>query len=258
MMTTTTALQVNGLSFAYGSHTVLAALSFSLKPGECLALLGENGSGKSTLLHCLAGLLRPAPNDAILLNGTALAALDRTARAQKIALLPQHSPLPQCTAQETVLLGRLPQGRWRPSPTDLHAAQEALALTGAAQWSDRPLGQLSGGQRQRVLLARCLAQEPRLLLLDEPTSSLDVRAQMEISALLRRLTEERGLLTVLATHSPAQALQTAHQCLLLKDGRALAHGETREVLSGENLSRLYGVQARLIPGTTAFDFLPPQ
>ncbi len=255
---TAAALQVNGLSFAYGSHQVLSGLSFTLSPGQCLALLGENGSGKSTLLHCLAGLLTPSPHDAIRLNGTPLAALDRAARARKIALLPQHSPLPQCTAREAVLLGRLPQGRWRPSPTDLHAAQEALELTGAAEWSERPLEQLSGGQRQRVLLARCLAQEPRLLLLDEPSSSLDVRAQMEISALLRRLTEERELLTVLATHSPAQALQTAHQCLLLKNGCALAKGEPREVLSGGNLSRLYGVQARLIPGTTAFDFLPPQ
>ncbi len=255
---TAPALQVHRLTFAYGAHTVLSELSFSLEPGKCLALLGENGSGKSTLLHCLAGVLHtPGPDD-ILLEGKHPAALDRQIRARKIALLPQHAPLPQCTALEAVLLGRLPQGRWRPSPADLQAAREALALTGAAQWSGRPLDALSGGQRQRVLLARCLAQEPRLLLLDEPTSSLDVRAQMEISALLRRLTEERGLLTVLATHSPAQALRTAHQCLLLKDGGALAQGDPREALSEENLSRLYGVQARPIPGTNAFDFLPPQ
>lgn len=255
---TAPALQVRRLSFAYSARQVLSELSLSLEPGQCLALLGENGSGKSTLLHCLAGVLHtPGPED-ILLDGRPPATLDRQSRARKIALFPQHSPLPQCTALEAVLLGRLPQGRWRPAPADLQAAREALALTGAAQWCSRPLDALSGGQRQRVLLARCLAQEPRLLLLDEPASSLDVRAQMEISALLRHLTEERGLLTVLATHSPAQALQTAHRCLLLKDGRALAQGEPRETLSGENLSCLYGVQARPIPGTTAFDFLPPQ
>ncbi len=255
---TAPALQVRRLSFAYGTHTVLSELSLSLEPGQCLALLGENGSGKSTILHCLAGVLHTPRTGDILLDGKPLSTLDRQTRARQIALLPQHSPLPPCTALEAVLLGRLPQGHWRPAPADLQAAREALALTGAAQWSDRPLDALSGGQRQRVLLARCLAQEPRFLLLDEPASSLDVRAQMEISALLRRLTEERGLLTVLATHSPAQALQTAHQCLLLKEGRALAQGEPRGTLSGENLSRLYDVQARPIPGTTAFDFLPPQ
>ncbi|TBH21818.1 ABC transporter ATP-binding protein [Thermus thermamylovorans] len=223
----------------------LKGVDLRVAPGEWVALLGPNGSGKSTLLRVMAGLLRPQ-GGVVLLEGRPLRAHGSYRRGQLLAYLPQGGPYPEgLLVEEVVRLGRIPHlGLFgREGREDREAVAWALEVVGAGGFQGRLLGTLSGGERQRVLLARALAARPRYLLLDEPTTFLDLEHQGGVVALLRRLAALGvGVLAVL--HDPNQAA-LAHRVAVMKGGRLLAEGRPEAVLQEAFLQSLYGPGVRV-------------
>ncbi|GLV49054.1 iron ABC transporter ATP-binding protein [Thermus sp. LT1-2-5] len=223
----------------------LKGVDLRVGPGEWLALLGPNGSGKTTLLRVMAGLLRPK-GGAVYLEGKPLGAYGSYARGRLLAYLPQGGPYPEgLWVEEVVRLGRLPYlGLWgREGREDLEAVAWALEAAGAAHLRGRLLGTLSGGERQRVFLARALAARPRYLLLDEPTTYLDLEHQGEVVALLRALAG-RGVGVLSVLHDPNQAA-LAHRVAVLREGRLVAEGPPAAVLTEPLLQGLYGPRVRV-------------
>lgn len=242
-------LEVEDLTFAYNGRPVLAGVSLRLMPGEVLALVGPNGAGKSTLIRLAAGLLRPNEGR-VHLFGRSPRDWSPRELARMVALVPQGAYIPPTfTVWESVLLGRTPYLGFLgvPRERDRRAARRALEQVGAADLADRFVGQLSGGERQRVLLARALAQEPRCLLLDEPTTHLDIHHQVTILSLIRRMASEQGIAVLIVLHDLNLAATFADRLALLADGRLLALGDPREVLRWERLTAVYGDAVIVFP-----------
>ena len=239
-------LEGRDLSFAYDGRQVLSGVDVSLAPSELVALVGPNGAGKSTLLRVLLGLL-PARAGGVSLLGRPLAELSRREIARHIAFLPQetHSDF-AFTVRELVAMGRMPHlGRFQPEGrSDVVAVQSALDRTGTAAFVDRLASELSGGERQRVLLARAIAQTTDVLLLDEPTSSLDVAHQLEIIRLLRDLAQE-GKAVAIALHDLSLAARFADRVIVLSGGKVAAQGAPRDVITAELLERHFRIRARV-------------
>lgn len=237
-------LQVKDISFAYNSVPVLKNITFKVAGGEVLGIVGPNGSGKSTLLQCLARVLRPRTGS-IFLDGKSLAAL----RGYEIGRMIGYVPPPgrqagfPTTVVETVLQGRRPYLTWGVGRRDLEVVGAALGYLGLTPFAERLLGELSSGQQQKVFLARALAQEPEVLLLDEPTATLDIRYQLEVMALIRRLATEEGRTVVAVLHDLNLAGRFADRLLLLHEGRIFAAGKPVAVLTPANLRAVYGVEA---------------
>jgi iron complex transport system ATP-binding protein len=223
----------------------LGPISLRVEAGECWAIVGPNGAGKSTLMRLMAGLLRAA-GGAIALDGAPLATLSPRRRARLAAFVPQAPPdvPPDQTVREFVLLGRFPHRDFAlfESPADHHAADAALRTTETAAFADRPLRTLSGGEAQRVYLAAALAQAPRLLLLDEPTSSLDLQHQITMFSLLRNLADDRDMAVVVVTHDVNLAARYSTHVLLMHDGRVAACGPPAEVITPAVLEPVYGLK----------------
>lgn len=242
-------LQVHELTFAFGPRRVLSGVSLSAAAGEMVGVIGPNGSGKSTLLRSICGVLRPG-SGRVLVEGEDLARLSRVRVAQKVAVVPQDPHLPDAfTVWEVVLLGRTPYLKLLQAegPRDFAVVQRALDLCGVAEFAGRRMGDLSGGERQRVVIARALAQEPQLLLLDEPTSHLDITHQTAILDLISSLSREQGLAVVAVFHDLNLAAQYCHRLALLSGGRILAEGSPSEVITAENVSRAYGAEVEIVP-----------
>jgi ABC-type cobalamin/Fe3+-siderophores transport system ATPase subunit len=242
-------LRAEQLCFAYpDSPPLLDNVSLSAGAHRLLAIAGPNGAGKSTLLKILAGVRQPRAGR-VLLEGRDLHKLNATQRAQRVAYLPQHPPTPEgLTAWELVLLGRHPYRGLRlfESAQDFAIARASLARTQTEAFADRPIATLSGGELQRVHLAACLAQEPDVLLLDEPTSDLDLAHQLRMFELLQTLAKNAELAVVVVTHDLNWALRFADDVLLLHDGAVVAHGSPADVLHAEILSKVYGVRFEVI------------
>jgi iron complex transport system ATP-binding protein len=236
-------LAARDVGFAYRDGHGLAGVDLEVRPREVVGLLGPNGAGKSTLVRVLAGVLAPY-RGSIALGGRELAALARLEVARAMAVVPQEaSPDLPFTALETVLLGRHPHlaGLAFESDRDLAAARAALARLGAEDLAERPLAELSAGERQRVHVARALAQETPLLLLDEPTSFLDLRFQVELFDLLRELARDgHGVLAVL--HDLNLAAEYCDRVVLLAAGRVAAAGPTAATLTYPTLTAVYGTE----------------
>jgi iron complex transport system ATP-binding protein len=211
-------------------------------PGEVLGLIGPNAAGKTTVIRLLSRVLSPS-RGAIMIGGEPASALGRAAVARRIAVVPQDVPhgFPY-TVEQLVLMGRFPHApaRFFESREDLRIAREAMALTGIESLAAEPLEHLSGGERQRVVLARALAQQPRLLVLDEPTAHLDLRYQAECVALLRRLHRDEGLGILLVSHDLNLAAEVSDRLLLLAGGSAVKVGPPEEVLEETVLEAVYG------------------
>ena len=240
--------EFRGVSFTYPHGAggrppfQLCDLSFSLEPGEVLGLIGPNAAGKTTVIRLLSRVLHPS-SGAIVIDGQPAAALDRAAVARRIAVVPQDVPQAfPYTVEQLVLMGRFPHApaRFFESRADLLIAREAMALTGVEALAAEPLERLSGGERQRVVLARALAQQPRLLVLDEPTAHLDLRYQAECVALLRRLHRDEGLGILLVSHDLNLAAEVSDRLLLLAGGKAVTGGPPHEVLQEPVLEAVYG------------------
>ena len=233
-------LEAKNLSAGYPGRAVLAGVSLAARPGRVLALLGPNGCGKSTLLRTMAGLLPPLGGE-VLLDGRR----DYSPRqaARRVAYLPQSRTAPSITVRRLVLHGRFPYLSYprRYGREDYAAVDRALAAADALDLADRPLPELSGGQRQKAYLAMALAQETEAILMDEPTTFLDIRHQLEVLALVRRLAEEgRGV--VLALHDLCLALTAADDVAVLGEGRLLALGGPEAVYQSKVLERVMGVR----------------
>lgn len=250
MAADTSIIDAAGLSFSYDrrarpSVNVVDGVSLSVSRGAIVGLLGPNGSGKTTLLRLLSGTLTP-DRGRVLLDGQPIAGLSRRELAQRIAVVPQetHSAF-DYSALEIVLMGRYPHlGAFElEGASDLAIARRAMADTGTATLEDRRFAALSGGEKQRVVIAGALAQASEVLLLDEPTASLDLGFQFEIAALLSRLNRERGTTMVVSTHDLNLAATLCTELVLLKEGRVIAQGPTDAVLTPAHVRDLYGVIA---------------
>ncbi len=240
---------VRGLRFAWDGRAVLRAVDLSIARGEFVGLLGPNGSGKSTLLRLIGGTLRGGDGE-ITVAGLRPGRATRRALAQRVASVVQVPTLPEAfTVADLVLLGRTPhlgllQGE---RERDYAAARRALIAAGCLDLAGRQLGELSGGERQRASLARALAQEPELLLLDEPTAHLDPGVGQEIIEMLARLNREEGLTVLAALHDVNLAAAVCPRLLLLHEGRIVADGPPGEVITPTLLRRAYGYDAQVIP-----------
>lgn len=233
------------IDIAYGGDVVVHSTSISLEAGTVTALIGPNGSGKSTLLRALARLHPPVSGAVTFADGADLRALSARDLARRITLLSQQRTAPGgLNVRELIEFGRHPhRSRWGGKDTEGPAAVErAITLTGLTAIADRAVQSLSGGQAQRVWLASCLAQDTGLLLLDEPTTFLDLRYQVEILDVIRDLADRHGVGVGVVLHDLDQAAAVADRLLLLESGRVTAEGTPDEVLTGENLTRAYGIR----------------
>jgi len=220
-------------------------VSVSIAPGSLTGLLGPNGCGKTTLLKLLSGILKPELGS-VRLGDREVRLLSSRTIAQQIAVVPQEThPAFDFTVLEMVLMGRHPHlGAFQlEGPGDLAIAQEAMNATGTGHLASRPYMTLSGGEKQRVVIASALAQQPKVLLLDEPTASLDLGYQLEIASLLKQLNQERGVTMVLATHDLNLAASLCDTLVLVREGRVLMQGPTSTVLTSGTVEQLYGVIA---------------
>jgi iron complex transport system ATP-binding protein len=241
-------LEVRDLAFGFPGRTVGRDVSFTLKAGDVMCVLGPNGGGKTTLFRTVLGLLEPH-GGSINLEGSPLSSMTRAEIARRIGYVPQgHSAYFAFTVLEFVLMGRTAHlGAFAsPAKKDALVAQRALESLGIAHLADKPVTEISGGERQLALVARALAQEPRLLVLDEPTASLDfgnqVRVLQKVSTLARS-----GIAVLFSSHDPDHAFLCASRALLLADGRVLEAGAPREVLRADTLERMYRVSVRVVP-----------
>lgn len=234
-------IELKNLCGGYPGRPVLEDISLDFRPGEVLAVIGPNGCGKSTLLRTSNGLLARTGGE-ILLDGRPIEGLSAKEIAQKVAYLPQSRSTPNITAGRMVLHGRFPYLSYprRYSQKDREMVQKALAWAGASELASRPLPELSGGQRQKVYLAMALAQDTETILMDEPTTYLDVGCQLEVMALARRLAEE-GRAVVMVLHDLCLALRFAHRAALLCEGRVRQLGTPEELYGGEALAQVMGV-----------------
>ena len=244
-----TLVELRNVRFAYPASAerrtrpfALSDLSLDISTGEIIGVIGPNSSGKTTLIRLLTRVLEPAAGE-VRLEGVQVGRLSRTDLARRVAVVPQGI-LPQFpfTVGELALMGRYPHdpGRYFESPRDRAVAHEAMAATGVLELADMPLEHLSGGERQRAVIARALAQEPRLLVLDEPTAHLDLRYQVEAATLLRRLNRERGMTILLVSHDLNLAAEVCDRLLLLNGGRPVAIGAPEAVLDEGLLASVFG------------------
>lgn len=236
-------LEVRDLHFAYGKTgaAVLSGVSFMVENGCSMAVLGRNGAGKSTLIRCIDGILRPQ-SGSVLMDGKEILTLPRREIARLIAYVPQHAGEEELTVFDAVLLGRRPYIRWDASARDREIVMETLAELGLEALMLRPLGELSGGELQKVIIARALVQEPKLLLFDEPTSSLDPMNQHEVMSLVSRIVKEKDICAVSVLHDLNLAARWCGRFLFLKEGRSFACGGA-EVLNAETVEAVFGMRA---------------
>jgi iron complex transport system ATP-binding protein len=243
-------LRATDVSFSYkrGRHTlrhVLHEVSFDVDRGTIVGVLGPNGSGKTTLVRIIAGMLRP-DSGRVLLDGASVTDLPRRELARRVALVPQETQTTfDFSVIDIVLMGRYPHlGPFElERPDDLEIARNALRATGTETLESRSFATLSGGEKQRVIIAAALAQASDILLLDEPTTALDIGYQFEIATLLKRLNAQHGTTMVVSTHDLNLAAALCERVVLVKAGRVIAHGLTADTLTAHNIRLLYDVDA---------------
>jgi len=241
-------LAVDSLAFGYPQRTVGRDVSFTLGAGEVMCVLGPNGSGKTTLLRTLLGLL-PLHEGKILFNGKDFSSFPRREIARFAGYVPQaHQPYFAYSVRDMVLMGRSAHlGTFStPAAHDREVAARVLESLGISPLADRPVTEISAGERQLALVARALAQEPRLLVMDEPTASLDFGNQVRVLERIAALAAG-GISILFSTHDPDHAFLAAQRALLLAEGRVLALGTPREVIRADTLERLYHVAVQVVP-----------
>lgn len=239
-------MKIENLSFAYGDHEVLKKVSFTAENGEFLSVLGPNGVGKSTLFRCMLGLLKPSAGE-ITIDGRSIHSMSAAQLARQIAYIPQsHNPVFNYSVFDMVLMGTTAQLGSFESPRQKHMEQTEAALErlGISHLKDRGYANISGGERQLVLIARAMAQQANILVMDEPSANLDFGNRIRVMQAVRDLTRD-GYAVIQSTHDPDQAYLYSDRILALHDGSVLAWGTPRETVCGELISRLYGVDVEV-------------
>ncbi|MFJ7249590.1 ABC transporter ATP-binding protein [Kitasatospora sp. NPDC098652] len=242
-------LEARGLTLAYEARTVVEGLDVGIPDGRVTVIVGPNACGKSTLLRALGRLLKPV-RGAVLLDGEELARIPTRRIAQRLGLLPQSPTAPEgISVADLVSRGRQPHQSWwqQWSAEDEAAVAEALERTSTAELAERSVDELSGGQRQRAWIAMALAQGTDILLLDEPTTYLDIAHQVEVLDLVRRLNVERGRTVVAVLHDLNQAARYADHLVAMRDGRVVAEGPPGEVVTAELVREVFGLDSVVVP-----------
>ncbi|MDI3408414.1 ABC transporter ATP-binding protein [Streptomyces cavernicola] len=244
-----TRLSAQGLTLAYEDRTVVDGLDLEIPDGQVTVIVGPNACGKSTTLRALGRLLKPKAGS-VLLDGTALAKLPTKQIAKEIGLLPQSPVAPEAiTVADLVARGRQPHQHWwqQWSDEDERAVAEAMARTDVAELAERSVDELSGGQRQRVWIAMALAQETSLLLLDEPTTFLDISHQVEVLDLVRQLNQDKGRTVVVVLHDLNQAARYADHLVAMRAGAVVASGPPAKVVTADLVREVFGLECVVVP-----------
>lgn len=242
--------QIRGLSFAYGKHAVLKGLDLDLHAGRITTLIGANGCGKSTLFHLMTKNLRPDAGR-ILLHGQDISACRLRDFARQVAIVHQYNTAPaDLSVEKLVAYGRTPYQTMGLSPdpeADAEKIRWALEITHTDKYRDKPVAELSGRQKQRVWIAMALAQGTQILFLDEPTTYLDIRYQLQILHLIRQLNQELGMTIVMVLHDINQSLHYSDEIVAMSDGQVCAHGLPEEIVTPELIRRVYDVDLSIRP-----------
>jgi iron complex transport system ATP-binding protein len=242
-------LRLKQVSLGYGRQTILKNVSLEASPQEVLGIIGPNGSGKSTLIKGITRLLVPSSGE-IYIDGHALGQLNHNELARLVAVVPQNALLPELfTALEVVLMGRTPHlGLFRyESNRDMAIVYKALEATSTTHLAERRIGELSGGEKQRLVIARALAQEAKIMLLDEPTAHLDIKYQIETLDLVHQLCHERKLIVVIALHDLNLAVQYCHRLIILHNGKIHSQGSPGAVITAQTIKEVYGIDVYVCP-----------
>lgn len=237
-------IELQHLSYAYGKHQVLKDISFTAQPGDCVGILGNNGAGKSTLITCLNKIRKPN-SGSVLVDGANVFQMSRQETARTIAYVAQKNEMSQTTVYDAVLLGRKPYMKWGLVKEDYDLCDEMLERIGMADFKLHYINELSGGEAQKVMLARAFVQQPKILLLDEPTSNLDPRNQYEMMKLVREMAQEHGITVLVVIHDLNLALRYCNRFLFVKDGLVYDYGD-QSVITQQSLRDVYGIDASII------------
>ncbi|MFZ7121870.1 MAG: ABC transporter ATP-binding protein [Eubacteriaceae bacterium] len=236
-------ISVDGLSFNYANRKVLKDITFSMGKGECLAILGTNGVGKSTLLKCINRILKQK-NGKIAIQGENLHALSKRQLAQRLGYVSQSNSFSRSTVFDAVLLGRKPYIKWDVTTKDLDIVHDVIARLGLEDYSLRLVDELSGGELQKVSIARALAQEPDILMFDEPTSNLDLKNQLEVISIIKSIVTEKDISAIVTMHDLNLSIRFADKFLMFKDGKVFASGGM-EIMTTENIMQVYSVSVAI-------------
>lgn len=234
-------ISIANISFSYGQKRILEDITFSAGSGEIVGILGNNGAGKSTLITCINRIREPSSGE-VLINDQAISGMKGRDIARLIAYVPQRSEAEALSVFDCILLGRKPYIRWNIAEKDIDACRAVIHKLGLEHLQLRNMDELSGGEQQKVMIARALVQEPSVLLLDEPTSSLDPRNQIETMSLIRKAAKEDGITVLIVLHDLNLALRFCDRLFFMKDGRGIRYCRTDEV-DGGAIRASYGVDA---------------
>ncbi len=239
-------IKADGVEFSYSSTPVLDGISLDLSGPGFFSILGPNGVGKSTLIHCINKILQPT-SGSVFIDGDDVKDISIKDLAKEIGYVPYSAndsfPL---TVVDTVMMGRHPHAKWNTLDKDLDIVYDTLKMLGISHLAMRQFNELSAGQHQKVMLARGLVQEPKILLLDEPTSNLDIRHQLDVTKMLKRLSIEKGILIIMISHDINIAAKYADQVILMYQGKVFDVGTPNEVITEDNLKTVYGVTSKIV------------
>ena len=239
-------VEINDISFAYSrtSGNILEKVSFDIQRNQCIAILGTNGAGKSTLLKCVDRIF-PAQEGVVCVDGESVSEMTKTMMAQNIAYVPQHSASVNMTVFDAVLLGRKPYIKWDATAQDREIVCDIIHKMKLDDFVLRNVSELSGGEAQKVMLARALAQEPKLLLLDEPTSNLDPRNQHEVLQIVKKIAQEHNICVAIIIHDLNLAIRYCDRFIFLKDSNVFSYGGL-ETMTPENIEEVYRMHVHII------------
>ncbi len=237
-------LAAEKIEFSYPRADVLKKISFALSEGDCLAILGPNGAGKSTILKCLNKILVPQKG-VVYINGTDTSSIDNRMLAQTVGYIAQRQEHSRKTVFDVVLLGRKPYIKWDVTSKDIALVEEILQAFGLDDYAMRYTDELSGGELQKVMIARALAQQPKILLMDEPTSSLDLKNQLEVICTVKEVVQKKGVSAVVTMHDLNLALRFANKYMLLKEGQVFAYGGP-EIITERAITEVYDVDVAFV------------
>ena len=236
-------LMVRALNFSFGKTRILNDISFDLKPGRVVGLLGVNGAGKSTLLKCINRIHEPQKG-VVRLGDRELNRLNRRDLAKIMAYVAQTPDSGNFTVYESVMLGRRPHLKWEASQHDIKVVDEMICLMGLEKLASKRISNLSGGEVQQTMIARALAQKPQVLLLDEPTSSLDLANQLKVMTLIKNVVKDQGLMALVSMHDLNLGLRSLDEMLLLKNGQIQYQARPKEV-TAQMINSVYGVEVKV-------------